>query len=374
MRIFLDTLVIDAEPKFTADGYLVTAPKIARVGLQDYLAGELGLKGDPMRVLKVLRPEAEVFSADSMASLAHMPATLNHPTQMVDAKNWRQLVRGMTGGDVARDGDFIRVPLALMDAEAIEQVKSGKVELSVGYTADLDFTPGTLTDGTRYDAVQRNIRGNHLAIVDRARGGKELRVIDSNPTKHNEDKPMKTIIVDGISITVADDTAESVIRKFMGDTTATIATLKQQLADAQTKQAAAETSVATLTATNATLSQQVKDAAMTPAKMDAAVAARQVVVDAARKVLPAVVVDNKTDAEIRRQVVDAKLGEASKGWSDEMVSASFGTLTVGIQTTDSVRHLHIVQSGQHGNQGASDAAYKQMCTDLAGAHKAGNGK
>lgn len=370
MRIFCDKLVIEDAPKFTADGYLVTAPRIARIGIQDYLAGELGLRGDPMRVVRVHRPESEVFSTDSMASLAHLPATLNHPIEMVDAKNWRQLVRGMTGGDVARDGDFIRVPLALMDADAIEQVKGGKVELSVGYTADLDFTPGQLADGTKYDAVQRNIRGNHLAIVDRARGGKELRVIDSNP-KPLEDPTMKTLIVDGITISL-DDTAFQVIQKLQTDTAAKLGASAKELTDAQTALATARTEIATLTATNATLKQQVADAAMTPAKMDAAVRARATVVDAARKALPAVVVDNKTDAEIRRQVVDARLGDAAKGWSDEMVTASFGTLTAGV-IVDNVRHLHIAQ-GSGGNN-VVDNAHAKMATDLSNQWKdAGAGK
>jgi len=41
-----------------------------------------------------------------------------------------------------------------------------------------EFKSGTF-DGQKYDAIQRDIRGNHLALVDEGRTGPDVRVLDS---------------------------------------------------------------------------------------------------------------------------------------------------------------------------------------------------
>ena len=61
----------------------------------------------------------------------------------------------------------------------------------MGYTMDLDTTAGVTPSGEQYDAVQRKLRMNHLALVPRARGGSNLRMGDkTNVEGHNmtEDK------------------------------------------------------------------------------------------------------------------------------------------------------------------------------------------
>src|SRR5688572_7951386 len=154
--------------RITRDGYLVANPRVARIGIQLYRGIELGRRD--METVKVFRPEAEVFHKDAMASLAHRPITNDHPAEMVDARNWRKHAVGAIGDTIARDGEFVRVPTTLMDADTIAQVQAGKRELSVGYHADIEWTPGEY-NGEHYDARMINIRGNHLAVVDTARGG-----------------------------------------------------------------------------------------------------------------------------------------------------------------------------------------------------------
>ena len=56
---------------------------------------------------------------------------------------------------------------------------AGLKELSLGYNLDLEETPG-VWNGQQYDAIQRNIRINHLALVQEARAGERARLnIDS---------------------------------------------------------------------------------------------------------------------------------------------------------------------------------------------------
>lgn len=184
MRLF-DTIVLDdaAKVSYTKDGYMTAMPRVARTGIQLYYGSELGLTGqDAKKVMKVLRPESEVFSADAMASFAHRPFTDDHPPVQVDAKNWKQYATGQSGAEVARDGEFIRVPMVLMDQKAITKFKDGKAEISMGYDCEIDFTAGTDPKYGAYDARQKNPRGNHYAVVDAARGGAQLRIGDMGDT------------------------------------------------------------------------------------------------------------------------------------------------------------------------------------------------
>lgn len=118
------------------------------------------------------RPDAEVFAAESLASFASVPVTLDHPSEPVTAANARQYAVGQLDGEPRRDGNHVVATVIVNDAAAIAAIKSGKSQLSNGYEVELDETPGVTPDGERFDATQKMIRGNHVAIVDAARAGK----------------------------------------------------------------------------------------------------------------------------------------------------------------------------------------------------------
>ncbi|KGM30246.1 DUF2213 domain-containing protein, partial [Inquilinus limosus] len=164
--LITDTVTLVGDRRTTQDGYLVAAARISRTGIQTYSGAEMGRTG--LSSVRVWRPEEEVFAADALASMAHRPVTIDHPAEAVTSANWKAFSVGQVGGEVARDGDYVRVPLVLMDRAAIDAVTAGKRQLSVGYTAEIDWTPGTTPAGEPYDAVQRRIRANHLAVVDAA--------------------------------------------------------------------------------------------------------------------------------------------------------------------------------------------------------------
>jgi hypothetical protein len=318
---FRQSVILDAAANVrkTRDGYLVATPRVARIGIQEYRGAELG-RAD-METVRVFRPEAEVFHKDSFTSLAHRPITLNHPPDLVDAKNWRKYAVGTTGDEIARDGDFIRVPIMLMDGEAIEQVEDGKCELSCGYTSDLDWTPGEW-NGQKYDAAMTNIRQNHLAVCDAARGGPQLKIGDS--------AIMKTILVDGLSVSLEDKDAQIIERamKKLQDQFGEEEEEKKKMEEDNKKKDAL---IATKDAELMTLKAQLADAT-NPAKLDAAVKVRADVIGKARAVLgDKLVVDGKSVGEIRRQVVDSKLKDAAKDWNDAQVEASFASLVADVK-------------------------------------------
>jgi hypothetical protein len=122
------------------------------------------------RIRRELRPPDEVFDPASLKSLALVPVTNDHPPELLDSANLKQYQVGNVGDSVAREGLLVRAPVVVQDASAVAAVLSGKQQLSCGYEADLDETPGVY-DGVPYDAIQRRIRYNHLALVDSGRAG-----------------------------------------------------------------------------------------------------------------------------------------------------------------------------------------------------------
>ena len=128
------------------------------------------------------RPADEVFKSDSMATFAGLPVTLGHPG-LVTKDNWQQVAVGHICDNIKQDGQFVCGQLAIVRADAVAAVDRGEVtEVSLGYHVDIDNTPGETSEG-RYDCVQRNLRGNHAALIPRGTGraGPDVRLrLDSN--------------------------------------------------------------------------------------------------------------------------------------------------------------------------------------------------
>lgn len=311
------------EPRLTKDGYLVATAKVARTGIQNYRAGELGMDGDPNRIIKVFRPAEEVFASDAMSSYAYRPVTVGHPDQLVDAENWRQLSRGQTGGEVLRDKEFVQVPMVLMDADAINEWKQGTRELSMGYTMDLDTTPGKTPEGEQYDAVQRKLRMNHLALVPRARGGSQLRLGDEIDEGVNDmtDVKLTTITVDGLSVQTTDAGAQA------------IAKLSKELSDArEAKTKANDEHVDAIKAKDKEMAEKdaelekLKKAQVSDEDLDKRVKDRADLI-ATAKMIADVDYSGKSDADIRKTAVVAVLSaDAIKDKSDDYVAARFDIL------------------------------------------------
>jgi hypothetical protein len=375
MPDFTETFALDSKMfkdenglRETGDGYMICRPRIARTGIQEYLGSEVG-RPDLAKV-RVYRPESEVFSADAMSSLAHKPVTVEHPSEPVTAKNWRKYAVGRLDDEIVRDGEFIRVPLILMDAEAIEVVKSGKSQLSVGYSAVLNWADGVTKDGEKYDVTQTAIRANHVAITHTARGGPKLRMGDNVDHQRRKTMATRTIQVDGISVEMEERDVQVVERRIanlqseVAAAQAALATAQttaqNDVATARTETANAKAEVQTKLAEIATLQKQLGDAKLTPAQIDKMVSDRAATVTRAKAIIgDALVVDGKTDADMRRQVVSAKMGDTAKDWSDDMINASFNTLSV-LPTNDGINNglNHVINVVRSNDTGGVDPRVK----------------
>ena len=315
--MFFDDLKTTGKTRITKDGYLVAVAKVARTGVQDYLGSELGIDKE---IVRVYRPESEVFSKDSLSSFVGKPMTNEHPDDPVTAETWKRDAIGSIGEEVIRDGDYIRVPLIMMDVDAINDYKAGKRELSMGYDAEIELIAGVTDSGEAYDAIQKNIRINHIALVEKGRAG-GAKIGDAGGQKTNgqsqktEVKPMtKKVKFGDVTIEVSEQAAEA------------IEALTEQLKQAKEEaQASADAKDKELAEKDGEI-EKLKGNSMTADKLDAAIAERVAIIADAKKIAD-IDYSKKSPADIRRAAVAAVIGDAAiAGKSDAYVEARFDVL------------------------------------------------
>lgn len=163
--------------EITPQGFLISDARITRAGVFDY--------HDTRGHIREFRSPEEVFNEDSIKSLTMIPITRHHPDVMIDSGNVKKYQVGMVGENITRDkapeGDFVKCKVIITDKGEVDRIikvykGGGDVELSCGYTSDVSEHRGTHPVDGEYDAVQTNIRYNHLSIVDRGRAGRDVKL------------------------------------------------------------------------------------------------------------------------------------------------------------------------------------------------------
>jgi hypothetical protein len=155
---------------------------ISKEGVFDYSGAQLGLTGpDAERVYRVYRPAEELADPECIESFKLLPFINEHVMLGSEDEGMtppeRKGVEGMIGEDVYFDAPYLRGNLRIVSESLKNAINSGKIELSPGYRCNYEMTPGVF-DGQQYDAVQRRIRGNHLALVTEGRTGPDVAVLD----------------------------------------------------------------------------------------------------------------------------------------------------------------------------------------------------
>lgn len=182
------------------DGRLMADVIVSRTGVLDYRNADGSAR-------KEFRDPDEVFKLDSLATMNMIPVTDGHPSAgLVTSENVKELGVGQTGENARADGIYVMNTLTVNNQDVIEKIMSGKQELSLGYQLDLDESPGE-HKGIHYDAVQKNIKYNHLALVVNARAGSQARIsldsgdaiqINKQQEKPEMEKNLLTVNLDGI--------------------------------------------------------------------------------------------------------------------------------------------------------------------------------
>ena len=367
---FADRVAV-GELKETREGYLVATARVARTGVQLYYASELGdVARDagfkPGDVVRVYRHADEVFAKDSLASITRLPVTVDHPAEEVTAANWQQLAVGEVGDAYATEPEWIVVNPMIKDAGAAKAARTTHQEISMGYSAAI--VPAR--DGLEADFEQRGIRYNHLALVPKGRAGEMARIGDSwgaspvqdfqpgiSPKSKGGRMPdMKTVVLGDKAVQVA-DTDVALIEQYKTD-------MARKLADAETaKKKSDEEKDEEIGKLKAEV-KKAKDAAVID--VDALVAARTELVGQVKAMDASIDPKGKTDAELRKAAVLAKLGDAIvKDASDAEITGMFKALAKDAATTNPVatalRH-GVVNVGDA--QSLADKALAKANTDL----------
>lgn len=325
----------DSKRTITDEGYLIVKDaRIARTGVQQYLAAELRMEdGSPMfpdkeptDIVNVNRPAAEVFADEALKSFEMQPVTNGHPEEGVTVLNYNGLAVGVAF-NIRQDGKFVLADLKITNTDTIKEVSNGKRELSNGYSADLVVRTGTAVDGELFEVEQTNIRGNHVAIVDQARCGPVCSLSDSN----YKGESMK-INISGVPYEVKDESLAAAVQNALTQN----AELASQLS---TTQATHDSAIASLREAHEgeiqTLQAQLDQSRaneITPEKLDVIIGDRMAIIAAAQKIVSDFDATGKTCMAIKREVLTSKFGDsisADKMKNDTYVDARFDALTEG---------------------------------------------
>ncbi len=249
--------------KRTGAGGARVPATIARTGVQVY-TDQHG------KTVREYRPPETVFAAESLETLGSIPVTVGHPPMGVTPLNHRELSVGhVTDAPPGRrqDGvaEWVDTALVVSDGETLQRIDlpdehpRALREVSMGYLAEVELTPGVTPGGEHYDAVQKNVRFNHLALLPtghaRAGSGARLR-LDGNqepimlvrvddattPATTPSAAHRPRVKVDGIECDAGSDTHIQMLER-------RIATETKRADDATTALTAAQTELGTAKAT-----------------------------------------------------------------------------------------------------------------------------
>lgn len=168
---------------YDEDGRMhVETSNISKATVNPYYGSEipnhqqLGL--DPKKVYYLLRDPEELKKA--VQTFNNLPLLSKHIPVSADEPQ-KDVIVGTTGSDAKFEDGYLKCSLAVWDSEAIAGIESGEqMELSSAYRYTADMTPGEF-NGMHYDGVMRDIVGNHVALVDVGRAGRDVVVSDADP-------------------------------------------------------------------------------------------------------------------------------------------------------------------------------------------------
>jgi hypothetical protein len=331
----------------TTDGFLLGRAIVTSVGVFTY-------RHEDGSVTRELRLPEEVFASDSLASMKLKPVTNDHPTEKVTPDNTQELAVGSLGSNPSSttqkhdwdgkytdfekltDGLHVAIDMTITRADAIDDVVNGKRSLSMGYECDLEKAEeGAVWLGMAYDHIQRNIRYNHCAIVDKARAGDAAQihldsadaVLEDNSTpKEGSEMGMKTIRIDGVEF----QGDEGLVVKYTAEVKRADAAEKAlEKANIEHKDAFSKLEAERDTAKDradkaeADLKKAREDTALDEKRLDELVAAKLAVLDAADRAGVEVKAD-MSDADIKKAVITAVFPTAKLDGRDETyLSARF---------------------------------------------------
>lgn len=369
----LDSWMLVGGAVTDTDGFLRDSPIVARTGIYIYQQPD-------GTIIREYRPPEEVFDTDSEASFVGKPIVVGHPASgIVNSDTVRDLAIGtILSSGYQKDETNIACDIVIHNLSAIGEKRG----LSLGYRVDIEEAPGTTPDGQQYDVIQRNIRINHLAVVDRARAGAKARLnLDGDEIIEGVETKMK-IKIDSVDFEVDEKIANYVN------------SLQSKEENARVKLDTANTELASVKEQNTALKADVDDKkakldAMTAerdglkAKVDAADAEKEKAVKEAVEAVKADMqeraeleetaktakvekTDGLTNAELKAGIVKAAFGESFKldGVTDAYLDGAYSAAKEMLRN-DNAKHQAVKVKGNGNpqetkNDSANDARIRMI--------------
>jgi hypothetical protein len=398
----------------TPEGFLSGRAIVTSVGVFAYR----NIDGTSRRELRL--PE-EVFARDSLESMKLKPMVNNHPAEKVTPENAKALQIGSLGnnpsdwvdnyglkfpseamsGSSYTDGFHVSNDLTITDSEAIREIENGKLALSMGYECDIEEATGVWC-GMTYDCIQRKIRYNHCALVSGARAGDAARIrldgkdetitftnsihLDSGDAvcvnmlsgitkgdgnqKQDEEAEMKYRLDNGMEYEAPDGFVQAyVAMKEKFDAAVSRADKAEKLiADNKTSLSTMEAEKDTAKARADKAEKELKEAQEAlndPKRIDAAIASKLVLHDAAKKA-GVEIKNDMSDSDIKKAVILKVFPESKFDGKDETyISARFDATVEFLETkADGVSRLVAGENYQGQSRRDSASAHQDMVNKL----------
>lgn len=181
----INTIALDkgSARSYDQNGHLIVDKTIiTKAAVNPYYGREIpnyqSLGLEPERIYNLLRDPEELKKG--MKSFGGLQLMLKHIPVSADEPE-KEYTIGSIGTDLGMEGEDVKTSIRVWDKEAINLIESGKLnELSSGYAYEPDMTSGEY-NGVQYDGIMRNIHGNHVALVERGRIGRDAIIADSLP-------------------------------------------------------------------------------------------------------------------------------------------------------------------------------------------------
>ena len=154
---------------------------LSKIGIFQYSGGSISPECEQDKIYNVYRPAEELSTEECINSFKLLPWIDNHVMLGSEDEGLTPAeskgIQGVIGEDVYFDGEYLKGNIKVFSEAMSSLIANGKKELSCGYRCRYEYAPGTY-DGVAYDYVQREIRGNHLALVENGRMGPDVAVLD----------------------------------------------------------------------------------------------------------------------------------------------------------------------------------------------------
>ena len=169
----------ESKRSYDWNGFMeVKANPISKIGVFPYLGSEIPGAPDPEKVYQVYRPAEELSNPATIDSFRNKPLLDDHEIIGIHGMPAeRKGIQGTIGEKVYFESPYLLGNIVVHSSAAQTLIKNGKTELSPCYGCDWVEESGVF-EGKEYQYVQRNLRANHLALVDEGRTGPDVAVQD----------------------------------------------------------------------------------------------------------------------------------------------------------------------------------------------------